>query len=152
MQRKSVAELASLKRTLAAELASLERFYSETNELFGRKYRREDRVPFLAYFEVRTLRSEVDADGTGVQPDRKRVVVQPNLVRAGVPEAIAKSITGHKTDAVFQRYNITSDADKQDAVSKLDAYRSTRPHTPKVVSMVGHSLDTKLKRRKKGGP
>lgn len=83
--------------------------------------------------------------------DYRRTTVR-DLVRAGVPESIAMSITGHKTGAVFQRYNITSPADMQEAVLKLAAYRSARPSTPKVVSLVGHSLDTKLKTRKKGGP
>ena len=57
--------------------------------------------------------------------DYRRTAVR-DLVRAGVPQAIAMSITGHKTDAVFRRYNITSDVDKQDAVRKLAAYRTAR--------------------------
>ena len=60
MQRKSATDLASLKRTLANQLASLEEFYVETNRIFGRKYRREDRVPFLAVYEVAMLRFDDD--------------------------------------------------------------------------------------------
>lgn len=37
--------------------------------------------------------------------------------------------------AVFQPYDITSDADQRDALSTLTAYRSTRPTASKVVSI-----------------
>jgi hypothetical protein len=45
-----------------------------------------------------------------------------NLVRAGVPERVAMQLTGHKTRAVFERYNITSPHDLRDAARRLDAY------------------------------
>jgi integrase len=47
-----------------------------------------------------------------------------NLVRAGVPERVAMQLTGHKTRAVFERYNMTSPHDLQEAAQRLDAYAS----------------------------
>ena len=46
-----------------------------------------------------------------------------NLSRAGVPERVIMSITGHKTRAMFDRYNITSESDLTEAAAKLKAYR-----------------------------
>jgi hypothetical protein len=43
-----------------------------------------------------------------------------NLVRAGVSETIAMTISGHKTRHIFQRYNITSSADLHDAMARVE--------------------------------
>ena len=45
-----------------------------------------------------------------------------NLTRAGVPRGIAMAITGHKTEHVFERYNIVDTDDVREALVRVGEY------------------------------
>ena len=61
-----------------------------------------------------------------------------NLIRANVPERVAMLLTGHKSRAIFDRYNIIHEQELLDAGDQLVAYLAQqaqavparrRPHT-----------------------
>jgi integrase len=50
--------------------------------------------------------------------DFRRTAVR-NMERRGVPRSVATKITGHRTESVYRRYAIVSDADLREAAHKL---------------------------------
>jgi integrase len=90
-------------------------------------------------FDVRDLRyswyKACAAAGFGVYESKKRKFVglklhdfrrsaARNLIRAGVDRGTAMSITGHRTESIFERYNISDANDRKDALIRVGQYNS----------------------------
>ena len=66
--------------------------------------------------------------------DLRRTAVL-NMIRAGIDKTVAKKISGHRTDAVFERYNITSDEDIREAMQKNEVYVSGLPAKSTITTL-----------------
>jgi integrase len=63
--------------------------------------------------------------------DLRRSAVR-NMDRAGIPRAVAMRISGHRTEAMYRRYNIVSDRDLEGVKEKMEEFLSdTLSDTPK---------------------
>ena len=57
------------------------------------------------------------------------------MIRAGVPQSVAMRISGHRTTAIFLRYDITSEEDKRAALERTQAHREAQPVLPAKVAV-----------------
>ena len=83
--------------------------------LLGKRRRGQARCGFRKAWRTACRRAGVPGR---IPHDFRRTAVR-NLERAGVARSVAMKMTGHKTESVYRRYAIVSDADLQEATRKL---------------------------------
>ncbi len=121
-----VPELCALLRDARAATDALQRHMGRVVPLVFHRAGR----PIVNYYSAwRAAARRVGLVGM-IAHDLRRTAVR-NLVRAGVPEKTAMALTGHKTRAIFDRYDIVNEADLRTAVAKRVA--AGRPAAERVV-------------------
>ena len=87
--------------------------------------------------------------------DLRRSAVR-NLERSAVPRSVAMKITGHKTEAVYRRYAIESEADLAEAICRLERTRvdskdEGAPASLPVAEISANVMQIKLRACSSGG-
>ena len=100
--------------------------------------------PIKDFTKARSTATDAPGVPDRIVHDFRRTAVR-NLERAGVPRSVAMKLVGHKTEAIYRRYAVTSESDLIEGVRKLSAL-----HVEEGAYMSGQNVSI-LKRRKAHG-
>jgi len=118
---------AELRERLMSQRAKTDALQKERGTIIPLVFHRHG-LP-IKNFRVTWQRACTKAGVPGkIMHDFRRTAIR-NLVRAVIPEKVAMQMSGHKTRAVFERYNIVSEGDLKEAAEKLDGLTVTKKVT-----------------------
>lgn len=60
-----------------------------------------------------------------------------NMIRAGVDRDVAKRISGHRTDSMLSRYNVTDTSDQVEAFRRVQDYLTEKRQQPSLPTPIG---------------
>jgi integrase len=83
-------------------------------------------APIMEFRKAWKIACEAAKKPDALFHDFRRTAVR-NMIRAGVDRKVAMLISGHKTESIFERYNITDERDIEDAVRKTQEYIARLP-------------------------
>jgi hypothetical protein len=97
------------------------------------------------YFLSELLEGALSAPGRRELGEVLRRSAVRDMVRSGVPQSVAMSISRHRSTSIFLRYDIASDTDRSEALRRTQAHRENVKPTAAVVSISenGHRTGTK---------
>lgn len=110
---------AELRTLLEAQRAVTDAVQRKLGRIIPHVFHRKGKP--IKSFRKAWARACTDAALAGRIPHDFRRSAVRNLVRAGIPERVAMTMSGHKTRSVFERYNIVSEGDLREAAKRLDA-------------------------------
>jgi integrase len=127
-------ELAAIiERRSAARAALVVKKGLETDRVFFRK----DGSPVQDFKKAWASACKASGVADRLFHDLRRSGIR-NMTRAGVSRKVATTISGHRTEAIYARYDIADEEDLKDAVIKTQAYVETLPKNAAAASAQAH--------------
>lgn len=135
-----------LRKLLKAQRAHTDRIEAEKERPCALVFHRRGKAINWFYTSWRNACKGAGVSGR-ILHDLRRTAIR-NLVRAGVSEGVAMRMCGHRTRAVFDRYNVSSERDIRAAADLLSAHHKTLARQARMTNSLQSRRRTKARQTK----